>query len=195
MVKGSEQVAERSEERFSSHRFRSPVGWVTLCCNGAELCGLWLEGQRYFGSTMPAGTVEVEGDASEAIGQALAWLDAYFAGKRPAIAELPLAPAGSGFRQLVWERLKEIPYGEVATYGEIAQDIAKAQGKERTAPIAVGGAVGHNPISIIVPCHRVVGADGSLTGYAGGLDKKLWPLEHEGVDTSKLYRPKRGPAL
>jgi len=90
-------------------------------------------------------------------------------------------PTGSEFRQLVLDRLKEIPYGEVVTYGEIAQDIAKAQGKDRTAPIAVGGAVGHNHISIIVPCHRVVGADGSLTGYAGGLDKKRWLLDHEGA--------------
>ena len=181
MMVRSEQVAGHGEERFFSHRFRSPIGWATLCCNGSALCGLWLEGQRYFGSTMPTDVVEVGGDENEVIEQALAWLDAYFAGRRPAIAELPLAPTGSEFRQLVWDRLKEIPYGEVVTYGEIAQDIAKAQGKDRTAPIAVGGAVGHNPISIIVPCHRVVGADGSLTGYAGGLDKKRWLLDHEGA--------------
>lgn len=109
------------------------------------------------------------------------WLDRYFAGKRPAISELALAPAGSEFRRAVWKILCEIPYGEVTTYGEIARKIAKQLGMESMSAQAVGGAVGHNPISIIIPCHRVVGSDGSLTGYAGGLEKKLWLLTLEGA--------------
>ena len=105
------------------------------------------------------------------------------------------ASACSDFRQAVWRVLTEIPYGETITYGEIGRLVAQRQGKKTMASLAVGGAVGHNPISIIVPCHRVVGADGSLTGFAGGLDKKIWLLEHEGVDMSRLYRPAKGTAL
>ena len=123
------------------------------------------------------------------------WLDAYFAGERPAIADLPLAPIGSEFRQKVWRILTEIPYGQVTTYGAIAQQVARELGRDHMASLAVGGAVGHNPISIVIPCHRVVGSDGSLTGYAGGLDKKIWLLEHEGMDMTRVYRPKKGTAL
>ena len=91
--------------------------------------------------------------------------------------------------------LTEIPYGQVTTYGAIAQQVARELGRDHMASLAVGGAVGHNPISIVIPCHRVVGSDGSLTGYAGGLDKKIWLLEHEGMDMTKVYRPKKGTAL
>lgn len=118
--------------------------------------------------------------------QTVAWLDDYFAGNNPAIEALALAPIGNEFRQTVWQLLCEIPYGEVSTYGEVANLAAKRLGKERMSAQATGGAVGHNPIGIIIPCHRVVGANGSLTGYAGGINKKLFLLEHEGVDTSKL---------
>ena len=101
------------------------------------------------------------------------WLQDYFAGKRPEPSDLPLAPAGGAFRQLVWKILLEIPYGQVAAYGWIAKEAAKRMGRASMSSQAVGGAVGHNPISILIPCHRVVGSDGSLTGYAGGLIKKV----------------------
>ena len=105
----------------------------------------------------------------------------------------PLTPIGSDFRQAVWQKLLEIPYGEVVTYGSIAQALKEERGK--ASALAVGGAVGYNPISIIIPCHRVVGSDGSLTGYAGGLSRKIWLLKHEGVNMEHLYTPKRGTAL
>ena len=117
------------------------------------------------------------------------WLDRYFAGEKPAISELPLVPIGSAFRQAVWSILCEIPYGKMITYGDIARKLGVQSSQ------AVGGAVGHNPISIIIPCHRVVGANGSLTGYAGGVQTKIKLLELEGVDMSRLFVPKKGTAL
>ena len=119
--------------------------------------------------------------------QAGRWLDRYFAGERPAVNELPLAPVGSDFRQEVWKILCEIPYGQTTTYGEIAQKLSARLGRERMSARAVGGAVGHNPISIIIPCHRVVGSNGRLTGYAGGLERKIKLLTHEGVDLTRLH--------
>lgn len=123
------------------------------------------------------------------------WLDEYFNGKKPEISELDLAPIGSEFAKNVWEILCEIPYGKVTTYGEIAKKMAKIMHKEKMSAQAVGGAVGHNPISIIIPCHRVVGANGSLTGYAGGIDKKIYLLKHEQVNMENLFVPKKGTAL
>ncbi len=123
------------------------------------------------------------------------WLDRYFAGERPTISELPLAPRGSEFRQGVWDILCEIPYGEVITYGDIAKKMAVKMNKKRMSSQAVGGAVGHNPISIIIPCHRVVGSNGSLTGYGGGIGTKIKLLELERVDMSSLFVPKKGTAL
>ena len=109
------------------------------------------------------------------------WLDRYFKGEKPQISELDLEPIGSDFAKNVWKLLCEIPYGEVTTYGEIAKKVAKIMNKSTMSAQAVGGAVGHNPISIIIPCHRVIGTNGSLTGYAGGIDKKIFLLKHEGV--------------
>ena len=123
------------------------------------------------------------------------WLDRYFSGQKPDLAELPLAPQGNAFRQGVWEILCTIPYGEVTTYGSIAKKMAVKLQKERMSSQAVGGAVGHNPISIIIPCHRVVGVNGSLTGYAGGIETKIKLLELEGVDMSGFFIPKKGTAL
>ena len=123
------------------------------------------------------------------------WLDEYFNGKKPEISEFDLAPIGSEFAKNVWEILCEIPYGKVTTYGEIAKKMAKIMHKEKMSAQAVGGAVGHNPISIIIPCHRVVGANGSLTGYAGGIDKKIYLLKHEQVNMENLFVPKKGTAL
>ena len=123
------------------------------------------------------------------------WLDEYFNGKKPEISELDLAPIGSEFAKNVWEILCEIPYGKVTTYGEIAKKMAKIMHKEKMSAQAVGGAVGHNSISIIIPCHRVVGANGSLTGYAGGIDKKIYLLKHEQVNMENLFVPKKGTVL
>ncbi len=171
--------------------YDSPVGKLTIASDGAAVCGLWLEGQKYHGGTVPE--VMVRNDAAGGFAELRAWLGAYFAGERPDPARVPLAPIGSEFRQAVWRKLIEIPYGELTTYGAIAQALKEERGK--ASALAVGGAVGHNPISIIIPCHRVVGSDGSLTGYAGGLARKTWLLEHEGVDMGSLYVPKKGTAL
>ena len=173
--------------------YDSPIGKLTLASDGEAICGLWLEGQKYYCATMA--NEPVVDDDGPAIAQMRQWLDEYFAGGRPAIASVALAPRGSEFQQLVWRILTEIPYGELTTYGAIAEQVKRERGGRATSALAVGGAVGHNPISIIVPCHRVVGASGSLTGYAGGLDRKRWLLDHEGVDTSTLFVPKHGTAL
>lgn len=123
------------------------------------------------------------------------WLDKYFNYEKPKTDELPLAPIGSEFRQRVWKILCEIPYGEVTTYGDIAKRLIKDTGKTSISAQAVGNAVGHNPISIIIPCHRVIGANGNLTGYAGGLDKKIQLLKIEKINVDKFFKPKKGTAL
>lgn len=172
---------------------RSLVGDLLLVEKDGALVGLYLEGDRYpFES---AGEEMQAGAGTPLLEQTREWLDRYFAGEKPHIDELPLAPAGSGFRQKVWEILCGIPYGETTTYKEIAQEIAAAQGIDKMSAQAVGGAVGHNPISIIIPCHRVVGTNGSLTGYGGGLEKKIKLLEFEGVDMDRFFIPKKGTAL
>ena len=156
--------------------YRSPLGTITLASDGKALTGLWFEGQRYYGATLAAGSVY--GDVP-VFREAARWLDRYFAGSAPDFTP-PLHLRGSPFRQAVWEILLTIPRGSVTTYGEIAAHIAAQRGLEHMSAQAVGGAVGHNPVSIIVPCHRVVGADGSLTGYAGGIERKAWLLALEG---------------
>ena len=171
----------------------TPLCRILLASDGENLTGLWLEGQKYYGG---AGSVEMtQRDELPVFASAKNWLDRYFNGDRPDISELSLAPVGGDFRREVWRMLCEIPYGEYRTYGDIAKDIAANTGRESMSAQAVGGAVGHNPISIIIPCHRVVGAGGSLTGYAGGIDKKVKLLSHEGVDMSSLFVPVTGTAL
>ena len=167
--------------------YQSPVGIITLACNNDQLVGLWNEGQKYHGGSIPGAMTE--NNALPVFDTAKQWLGRYFAGEQPAISELPLAPIGGAFRQRVWNILREIPYGEVLTYGEIAKMVGCGSSQ------AVGGAVGHNPISIIIPCHRVVGANGSLTGYAGGVAMKIKLLELEGVDMTKFFVPHKGTAL
>ena len=159
--------------------YPSPIGLITLGCKEDHLVGLWIENQKYYEDTVEEEMIPK--DDMPVFDAARAWLDRYFAGEKPEISELPLAPSGSEFRQAVWKLLCEIPYGEVTTYGEIARKIAKMQNIARMSAQAVGGAVGHNPISIIIPCPRVVGTDGSMTGYGGGIEKKEWLLKHEGV--------------
>jgi len=169
--------------------YESPVGNMMVVCDGKQenITGLWIEGQKYFQSTLSG--EPVCGENIAVLQRAKGWLDAYFAGKKPAISALPLKPEGSRFRQSVWKILCEIPYGSVTAYGEIAKQMALNMGVETMSAQAVGGAVAHNPISVIIPCHRVVGTNGSLTGYAGGIDKKIKLLEHEGVDTSVFFIP------
>ena len=152
------------------------VGSLTLASDGLAVTGLWLEGQKYFRATI-GGPCKPD-DGLAIFRQARAWLDRYFAGERPQASELPLAPSGTEYRQRVWRVLLGIPYGQTRTYGEVARLLESATGTGTSAR-AVGAAVGRNPISIIIPCHRVIGADGSLTGYAGGIDKKALLLAHE----------------
>ena len=159
--------------------YSSPLGILTLAGDGRSLKGLWMEDQKYFG-----GALDIESAdrvRTELFEPVTVWLDRYFAGDRPDISALELAPEGSSFRRLIWKLLCAIPYGCVTSYGELAAAAAKELGLPQMSARAVGAAVGHNPISIIIPCHRVVGADGSLTGYAGGLERKRLLLEHEGA--------------
>ncbi len=158
-----------------------------------KLIGLWIEGQKYYLANLKE---EIQEKDDEAIlNKAKKWLDRYFKGERPSISELDLEPMGSIFAKNVWKILCQIPYGELTTYGEIAKKMAKLMNKDKMSAQAVGGAVGHNPISIIIPCHRVVGKNGNLTGYAGGIDKKIKLLELEKVEMSNLMLPTKGTTL
>ena len=178
---------------YYSTTYSSPVGTITIASDGKNLIGLWNEGQKYHGNTIFK-NIEAKNDIC-IFNDAKKWLNKYFAGEKPNIRELPIAPIGSEFRQKVWDILCEIPYGEVTTYGDIAKKMAVKLNKAKMSSQAVGGAVGHNPLSIIIPCHRVVGTNGSLTGYAGGIKTKIKLLELEGVDMSGLFVPRKGTAL
>lgn len=171
-------------------KLASPLGPLSLASDGEAVTGLWLEGQKYFAAGLENETQE-RADLP-VFRQTEVWLNAYF--EKRDLPSLPsLAPRGSEFRRRVWKLLLEIPFGKTTTYGALTERL-KAVGVP-AAPQAVGGAVGHNPISILIPCHRVVGTGGSLTGYAGGLEKKRFLLELEGADLSGLYTPKKGTAL
>lgn len=165
--------------------YESPLGKILLAEKDGALVGLWLENQKYFLGTIK--NEEMQKMDTPVLQKTKSWLDRYFAGEKPSIAEVALAPEGSAFAKEVWEILCVIPYGKTRTYGEIAGEIARKRGQSSMSAQAVGGAVGHNPISIIIPCHRVVGARGNLTGYAGGIDKKIKLLSIEGVDLSEFY--------
>ena len=184
---------KRNIMKYYSTYYESPVGRIMLGANDKALVGLWIEGQKYFGDTADGEFVEISD--SPVFSTVRKWLDAYFAGEKPAMTRLALAPTGGEFRQCVWQILCEIPYGEHITYGEIARIVATRMNRKSMSSQAVGGAVGRNPISIIIPCHRVVGSDGSLTGYAGGISTKIRLLELEGVDLSGFYVPAKGTAL
>ncbi|MCL2392233.1 MAG: methylated-DNA--[protein]-cysteine S-methyltransferase [Oscillospiraceae bacterium] len=159
--------------------YDSPLGLITLASDGESLIGLWLDGQKYHSASMSED--KSKRDDLPIFALAKNWLSRYFDGEKPSVSELPLAPIGSAFRQDVWRVLCAIPYGEIVTYGNIAAQVAPDGSKSGSYSRAVGGAVGHNPISIIIPCHRVIGSSGSLTGYAGGVDKKVFLLELEGI--------------
>lgn len=173
--------------------YKSPLGDILIASDNNHIIGIWIDEQKYIGNTMPKDMIE-KNDIPILL-EGIAWLDDYFEGKKPELSRLSLAPIGGEFKQQVWKILTEIPYGELTTYGEIAKEVAKRMGKDRMSAQAVGGAVGHNPISIIIPCHRVVGTKGNLTGYAGGIEMKVKLLEHEKVDMTGLFVPKKGTAL
>ena len=154
--------------------YTSPLGGITLASDGMALTGLYFDGERDFPDLSAAHKKDLP-----VFGEAMHWLDLYFAGKEPDFSPA-LNPTGTAFQHAVWEILRTIPYGGTTTYGAIAKRLEKVTGKRMSAQ-AVGGAVGRNPISILIPCHRVIGADGSLTGYAGGLDKKEYLLGLEGT--------------
>lgn len=177
---------------YTTH-YKSPVGDIPLASKDNKLIGLWIEGQKYYLYDLKE---EIqENDREIILIKTKNWLDRYFNGERPSIKELELNPIGSDFRKQVWKILCDIPYGKVITYNDISKQIAKQRGIKRMSAQAIGGAVGHNPISIIIPCHRVVGANGSLTGYAGGINKKVYLLEHEKVNMDNLFVPTKGTAL
>ncbi|MEQ9875153.1 methylated-DNA--[protein]-cysteine S-methyltransferase [Pectobacterium brasiliense] len=160
-------------------QYDSPMGEITVAADGRNLTGLWFVGQKYY-----AESLHVEPSISPELpifSVTKRWLDAYFSGKNPSLDTLPLAPSGSDFRLAVWQRLCQIPYGEYVTYGTVARDVAAVMGKTSMSAQATGGTVGHNPISIIIPCHRVIGTNNSLTGYAGGIAKKLSYLNWKGL--------------
>lgn len=159
--------------------YDSPMGRIWLAEKDGALAGAWFEGQKYFRDSIKEESVK-KAD-SRVLDQTKAWLDRYFRGERPSVQELSLAPEGSEFRQEVWKLLLRIPYGKVTTYKELARQMAASRGLAGMSAQAAGGAVAHNPISVIIPCHRVVGTDGGLTGYAGGLDKKTALLTLEGI--------------
>lgn len=165
------------------HHYDSPLGGITIASDGVALVGLWFDGQKHLPDPFVPGAL-AEGSAESdppVSAQTDAWLDTYFAGSDPGPTP-PLAPRGTAFRREVWEILLQIPYGRTTTYGDIAARLARRRGLGHFSAQAVGGAVGHNPISVIIPCHRVLGSDGSLTGYAGGLERKaaLLALERTG---------------
>jgi methylated-DNA-[protein]-cysteine S-methyltransferase len=166
--------------------YKSPIGVLVLISDGSNITWLGIRGQKYAIGQFDDLALNPDLPVFDSTKR---WLDIYFSGVMPEFM-LPLAPEGTSFRQAVWAILTEIPYGEVVTYGDIAKKIAKQAGKEQMSAQAVGGAVGHNPISIIIPCHRVVGAGGNLTGFASGIDAKIKLLELEHIDMSSFYRPK-----
>ena len=181
---------EGSIMTFIQH-YDSPLGGILLAADEIGLTGLWFDGQKYFARDLPAERIDRD---TPILSEARHWLDIYFTGKEPDFLP-PLHPMGSAFRQSVWEILLRIPYGQTTTYGEIARQLAEKKGLSPMSAQAVGGAVGHNEISIIIPCHRVVGTNGSLTGYAGGIDRKVKLLKLEHTDMSGLFVPKKENAL
>lgn len=163
------------------HHYDSPLGGITIASNGNVLTGLWFDDQKYFGENLdPCHTVK----PLPIFGQVDQWLDIYFNNKIPNFTP-PLLMRTTPFRQEVWKILLSIPYGQTMTYGEIANRIAKDHNIQRMSAQAIGNAVGHNSISLIIPCHRVVGSNGSLTGYAGGIDKKRKLFALEGICVNK----------
>lgn len=174
-----------------TYHYNSPLGGITMASDGTALTGLWFDGQKCFADTVLEEHIEKSLPIFDDVSK---WLDIYFGGKEPDFMPLVTFET-TPFRKAVWDILVTIPYGKTMTYGEIADIIAGQKGIDKMSAQAIGGAVGHNPVSIIIPCHRVVGTGGSLTGYAGGIDKKIQLLKLEKTDMSGLFVPKKGTAL
>ncbi len=167
---------------FKSY-YNSNLGKIIIVADNRYIYGLYFDNQKY----LPENLEKLEiNNNSPIIKQVKLWLEEYFNGKKPNLENLPIKLIGSEFKMLVWSVLKTIPYGKTITYGEIAKTLAKKTNKEKISARAVGNAVGHNPISIIIPCHRVIGANGKITGYAGGIDKKIALLKLEGINVNKI---------
>ena len=164
--------------------YKSPIGNILIAAKSENIVGLWFENQKYYLEILK--NEQMQETENKILNKTKKWLDKYFNGDKPDINELNIELIGTDFRKRVWQILCEIPYGKTVTYKYIAEKIAKERKMKTMSSQAVGLAVGHNPISIIVPCHRVVGSNGSLTGYAGGLDKKFYLLKHENVDIENL---------
>lgn len=171
--------------------YNSPLGKITLASDGDALIGLWFDGQKYFAATVSG---ECEEKPLPIFDDTIKWLDIYFSGRQPDFMP-KIAIIGTPFRKAVAEIMLNVPYGKTITYGEIARRLAEQKGTAQISAQAVGGAVGHNPISIIIPCHRVVGSNGSLTGYAGGIERKIELLKSEKADMTYLFPPTTGTAL
>lgn len=171
--------------------YQSPLGKILLASDQTGLTGAWFEEQKYYAHGLDAENTEKDTPALEEVKR---WLDLYFSGEEPDFMP-PLHPSGTPFQMEVWDILREIPYGTVMTYGAIAKEIARRRGILHMSAQAAGGAVGHNPVSILIPCHRVVGSNGSLTGYAGGIDRKIKLLSLEKVPVEAYFIPEKGTAL
>ena len=165
--------------------YDSPLGKVFIFCNDQHVKGVYFATQKLPKELAEIPCMRAENPVAK---QVKTWLDDYFSHRMPPILRLPLAPDGTTFRRLVWHLLCQIPYGQVRTYCDLAKEVAAMEGKASMSAQAIGGAVGHNPLAIIIPCHRVVGANGNLTGYAGGIDKKIALLKHEGRDMSAYVK-------
>lgn len=171
--------------------YQSPLGKILLAADQTGITGAWFEDQKYYAHGLDAEHTEKD---TPVLDDTKRWLDLYFSGKEPDFMP-PLHPSGTPFQMEVWDILREIPYGKTMTYGEIAKEIACRRGLPHMSAQAAGGAVGHNPVSILIPCHRVVGSNGSLTGYAGGIDRKIKLLSLEKAPVKAYFIPKKGTAL
>jgi len=171
-------------------KYTSSLGEITLASDGEALTGLWFDGQKYYASKLDS---EHREEDLPVFRKTVEWLDIYFSGKAPDFIP-PLRFTGSEFQNEVWDILASIPYGITRSYGDIARELARRRGLSRMSAKAVGGAVAKNRISIIVPCHRVVGSNGSLTGYAGGISRKIELLKLEGALKENFYVPRRSTA-
>lgn len=183
-------MTKTEREMIYTKQYFSTLGAITLACDDSAIIGLWFNGQKYFGSVLPDLALATQTSEHPLLEDATRWLDLYFSGHNPNFLP-PLKYDSTPFRTRVCQIMLTIPYGRTMTYGEIAKIIAKERGVEKISGQAVGGAVGHNPISLMIPCHRVVGANGKLTGYAGGLERKEKLLAFEQLNknfTCKYYK-------
>ena len=168
------------------HHYQSPLGAMTMSSNGQFLTALWFDCQKQNNCSLEKDQEKIDNTTDHVFKETEKWLDTYFRGIVPNFMP-PILIDGTEFQETVWDILLSIQYGEIITYGQIADKIAKERGLECMSAQAVGGAVSHNPIALIIPCHRVVGKNNNLTGYAGGLEKKIELLKLEGVDTRGMY--------